>query len=152
LLPLLRRDLTPQQCGPIPANDTLLTNRSTSANSAYSLPIRTHACGLLRVICQNWREKVWVHQEGAESYPLSRPASPPTFHLSPPLRTRAIQGVPLTFGLRECSLAAFRCCCKGGSSQSRLVYPSAPSSLIVVVSCSCSPCLSCEVSSWFRSS
>lgn len=36
-------------------------------------------------------------------------------------------------------------CCKGDSSLSLPVYPSAPSSLVVVVLCSCSPGLSCGV-------
>lgn len=78
------------------------------SSSAFSLPIRTHACGLLRVICQIWRGSPGCHRGGGGRclHPFRRPASPPTLHLSPLLRTRAIQRPFLTFELWECSLAA----------------------------------------------
>lgn len=72
--------------------------------SAFSLSIWTHACGLLRVICQIWRGSPGRHWGG--SSPLCCPASPPTLQLSPFLRTRAIQRPVLTFELWECSLVA----------------------------------------------
>lgn len=102
-------------------------------SSAFSLSIRTHACGLLRVICQIWRGEVLG---------TCCPPSPSTFHLSPFFRTCAIQRPALTFELWECRSGCSRCC-KGDSSVSHPVYPSDPSSLVVVVLCSCSPGLRC---------
>lgn len=93
------------------------------------------------MICQIWGGSPRCHWGG--STPLCCPASPPTHHLSPFLRTRAIQRPLLTFELRV--LIGCVRCCKGDSSLSLPVYPSAPSSLVVVVLCSCSPGLSCGV-------
>ncbi|KAK5872725.1 hypothetical protein PBY51_013399 [Eleginops maclovinus] len=85
---------------------------------------------------------------GKGLHPFCRPASPPIVHLSPLLRTRAIQRPTLTFELLRVLIGCARCC-KGDSSLSLPVYPSAPSSLVVVVLCSCSPGLSCGFLSWF---
>lgn len=81
---------------------------------------------------------------------LRSPASPPTFHLSPLLRTRAIQRPTLTFELLRVLIGCARCC-KGDLSRSLPVYPSAPSSLVVVVLCSCPSGLSCGFLSWSNS-
>lgn len=97
----------------------------------------------------NPERESWVQSRRGSS-PLCCPASPPTFHLSLLLRTRAIQRSTLTFELWECSLAVLAAV-KGDSSLSLPVYPSAPSSLVVVVLCSCSPGLSCGFLSWFKS-
>ncbi|KAG8007944.1 Liprin-alpha-4 [Nibea albiflora] len=83
----------------------------------------------------NLERESWVPLGG--STPLCCPASPPIFHLSLLLRTRAIQRPTLTFELLRVLIGCARCC-KGDSSLSLPVYPSAPSSLVVVVLCSCS--------------
>lgn len=92
-------------------------------------------------------ERPVCHWGGERSSPLCYSASPPIFHFSPLLRTRAIQRPTLTFELLRVLIGCARCC-KGDSSQSLPVYPSAPSSLVVVVLCSCSSGLSCWFLSW----
>lgn len=77
------RDSIPRPCGPIHANISLLNNGSAYANSTFSLPIRTHACGLLRVICQIWRRSPGWQWGGVFLPFVARPYLPSfTSHIS----------------------------------------------------------------------
>ena len=85
---------------------------------------------------------------GEVSPPLSSPSL--TSHPSPltsPSDTCNTEAISDLWTLRV--LIGCARCCKGDSSLSLPVYPSAPSSLVVVVLCSCSPGLSCGFLSWF---
>lgn len=75
-------------------------------------------------------------------------ASPPALHLSPFLRTRAIQRPALTFELPRVPISCARCCKRRLVPVSSQFAPSAPSSLVVVgvvLLLSWSPGLSCGV-------
>lgn len=96
----------------------------------------------------NLERESWVPL-GRGSSPLCRPASPPIFHLSPLLRTRAIQRPTLTFELLRVLIGCARCC-KGDSSLSLSQFtPVLPVALLLWCCAPAPPGLSCGFLSWF---
>ena len=86
---------------------------SSFLSDFLSLPVHSHYLyGHMLAAFWEWYAKSGEGVLGATAgggrclHPFRRPASPPTLHLSPLLRTRAIQRPFLTFELWECSLAA----------------------------------------------
>lgn len=98
---------------PSSASKNLLSPFSLISHSAFSLSVRTHACGLLRVICQIWEGGPGVLAKGDKrewkflSPLLSGGLTSPALQLSPSLRTRAIQRPALDlWTFRECPRSA----------------------------------------------